>query len=135
MKFLLQANDILLYDGRLANLKISVSIQISEASRGVDDVIFKTKKTIITNPDEMILQIASKHQDRYGRELAAADPETLATALGHFDIKTTCKVLMILPSAHAAKVLVFFSQPKKDAIIERLPSHFAAELMETVLKI
>lgn len=98
-------------------------------------MIFKTKKTVITNPDEMILQIASNHQERYGRELSAADPKTLATALGHFDIKTTCKVLTILPSARAAKVLSFFSQPKKDAIIERLPSHFAAELMGTVLKI
>ncbi len=83
----------------------------------------------------MILQIASNHQERYGRELATADPKTLATALGHFDIKTTCKVLTRLPVVRAAKVLVFFSQPKKDAIIERLPSQFAAELMGCVLKI
>ena len=82
----------------------------------------------------MILQIASNRQHHYDRELASADPETLATALGHFDLKTTCNVLTVLPSAHAAKVLGFFTISRKEAIIERLPSHLAAELMGLVLK-
>ena len=97
-------------------------------------MIFKPKKTIINNPDEMILQIASHRQQNLGKELAAADPESLATALGHFDIKTACHVLTLLPSTHAAKVLRFFSASRKDAIIERMPSQFAAALMGTVLE-
>ena len=98
-------------------------------------MIFKNKKTIINNPDEMILQIAANRQERYGRELAAADPETLAKALGHFDLKTTCNVLTVLPTAQAANVLGFLSQSRKEAIIERMPSQFAAELMGSVLKL
>jgi Mg/Co/Ni transporter MgtE len=98
-------------------------------------MIFKAKKTIINNPDEMILQIAANRQERYGRQFAGADPETLAKALGHFDVKTACNVLMVLPTAQAAKVLGFLSQTRKDAIIERMPSQFAAELIGSVLKL
>lgn len=96
-------------------------------------MIFKTKKPVINNPDEMILQIASSRQDRYGRELAKADPETLAKALGHFDLKTTCNILTVLPMAQAAKVLGFLTSSRQEAIIERMPSQFAAALINSTL--
>ena len=96
-------------------------------------MIFKTKKPVINNPDEMILHLASGRQDRYGRGLAKADPETLAKALSHFDLKTTCTILTALPMAQVAKVVGFLAPSRKEAIIERMPSQFAATLMESFL--
>ena len=96
-------------------------------------MLFKNKKTIISNPDEVVLNYMERPDQKHIKAINKADAAMLAKVLAHFDIQTVCKVLVVLSADKDQEVYAQFSEKRKNDVINRLPSQVAALLVKDVL--
>lgn len=93
-------------------------------------MFFKAKKTIISNPDEVILHYMKSPGQRSANQINRVDTDDLVSVLNRFDLQTVCKVLMILPSDKTLSILDRMNDERRAEIIRRLPSNLAAQFIK-----
>lgn len=89
-------------------------------------MIFKKRKKLIENPDQMVIQYMENYDSKYMKKIKQADPKLLANILSQYDLRSISTFLMKAPKQTALHIYQQFDQERQKDILKRLPSDFAA---------